>query len=654
MLLRGRSLIKNVRFIRNFDKDVAEEALVLRKEIHEIIDEAESLGSEQRDEILLYEPKPLWILRDGEKDHRDGMSMRNYWQAQMWGIPNEMRPKLGFLQRGRLTLLNNLLDTIYDTDYTGMSGTQYTDELFKLKSEPMLRPRIPSFLNPQFGRCVLNYMLTQMRKLGTTRLIIYELSGHNGQTALAILDILEEEYPELYETCEYHMIDVLGIWMTHRDAHIKAHHFDHYFEHHISFFDWDVLVSDRVFFLMLEIASYLPQDRIDLRPKSRVEEMPLIYQSGIVERYQWDDRFHSDPNCSRLDEDLTVHKLLDDELILEFLKHVDHDGLFTQDRLQQHLYENISEKRNVPSHEKTFMDCNEDCWFTGPDRYRARLGFLNHRFWIPSSLVSVFHKLRDYFPRHNLVMLDQSGRHTYIQGISAPSYAQYAFGKIWDVDCINPLDTSFGTNEMRGNLQFDHVRKTYYGMMELPPEHPLHLSCRRLEDFFIKYGSDELRDSLTVPGISGDQPLHQFTGARLLCAEYGGNINDIQDSPLNAASYQLHGRHTAMKYMTRVFNMFGTGRYEDAPYSFAPLSDCETVNEQLVDPTPVLSAIGTDPTPAQLDVPTGYKVRIERQKQAAIDFRKAQNAPKLQDQTNSDQKEYLTVEGGVPIVEKIL
>eukprot|EP01064_Diplonema_japonicum_P031373 TRINITY_DN557_c3_g1_i2.p1 TRINITY_DN557_c3_g1~~TRINITY_DN557_c3_g1_i2.p1 ORF type:complete len:521 (+),score=86.24 TRINITY_DN557_c3_g1_i2:429-1991(+) len=515
-----------------------------------------------------------------------------------------------------------MLDKMYDTDFREMEGGVFIEEVMRLKIEPMLRPRIPSLLNPQFGRTLLNYFLKQMERLNMKRLIIYEVWGHNGQTALSILDILEEEYPHIYSTCEYHMVDVLGAWMTHRDSVIKAHHYDHYFEHHISFFDWEVMVPDRVFFVCLEALSYLPFDRVDVVKSShRGSTQFNFYELCMCEDINPDDRMEYSPYglYSKI-RSKDWYRPLQDGLIMEYLRHVDM-GYFTKERLEQHRYDCLygdGDNLGDVSEMKAFKRYNPaigklKSGATHEEAAYHKMGMLNNQFWVPSMQVSLFDVLRKYFPRHIFVCLDQTDQHTFIPGVKAPTMRQYFGGTYYDMRHYYLHENMMGVTDCRLNISFDDVRTLYYGMMELPPGHPLHLRCVSLRAFFEEYASEDIMKAITVgkEGNRYSQPVDQFMGGKLLVTEFGADLEDIQDKPIDVAICKGHWRqrayNTICKYLKKARILS-----DDSLWDLSS-RDMEKSPKQVLDPTPVREAIGPNPTFLQLDQPIGYKADKDHQ-----------------------------------------
>eukprot|EP00756_Hemistasia_phaeocysticola_P062009 Hpha_TRINITY_DN5430_c0_g1::TRINITY_DN5430_c0_g1_i1::g.192325::m.192325 len=596
------------------------ELTVTPQGLRDIIDDYDRGPGEERDEVLLYEPKPLYVVQK-EVDRRGSVLMRDYFHSAMWGVPNELRVKKGFLQRGRLQDLRYMQDYMYDTEFADISGPDFVDEVQRWRNEPMLRPAMPSLLNPQFAEALLAYFFKQMKRLGTKRLIIYEAYGHNGQTALSLLDILQEKYPEVYATCEYHMIDVLGLWMTHRDTEIKAHHYDHFFEHHVSFFDWEVLVEDRVFFLCLECLSYLPLDRVEAHSFDGGTKWQF-WETWVREKFHADERQVSTGLPMRYEEEPT-HRMLQDGLILEYLQHIDYEGIFDRSKLEQHLRDtaamgDMEDERVAFGNEvglagKSYAKmCNAG--YTQRDWVRHSMGLLDNVFWIPTMMVSFFDKLRRYFPRHTLFVLDRSGIHTYITGRDAPSVKQYAFGTNFDQKYVVTHDGTFGRTEMRANLNFAHMRELYYKMMGLELDHPLHLRCMNLRNFFETYGTEEVMKGLSVRDMPQEyawmQPLDVFPGARVLVSEFGADAIDVGDLPADAATRQGHARQ---RFYDRAWNFLvrvGVAS-EESLYRISQRQDPGGIKPDLRQRLPnlvhVRERIGPNPGPLQLDVPISYK-----------------------------------------------
>ena len=617
------------------------DALALREELKDHLAAHEASEAESDEDLLLYEPKPLYLVQE-EKQHFNGfLKLRDYLHAAMWGLPNVYRNVKGYCHRGRLQELRQMQDYMDELDFGEMGADEYDARMLKLKSQPMLRPLVPSFLNPQLAHALIAYFIKQMKRLGSKRLIIYEFWGFNGQTAASVLDVLQEEHPELYAGCEYHMVDVAGLWMTHRDVTIKAHHPAHYFEHHISLFDWEVLVEDRVFVLALEALSYLPFDRVDViagnglqRPDDgHMEGNLYFYETHMKEDDHWDDRGEYLASKFRYSR-YGVHegyRPLQDELILQYLRHVDF-GVFTPERLNQHYRDTIqTAARTSDSAEVRYREnvrktrnYNRIGDFGGnPFKLlREAMNWDNNKFWIPSLHVSFLDKLRRYFPRHTLVVLEHCSQHTYMEGVNPPIGRGHAWGSHWDIATTHLNETAFGATEMRFQMNLQQFRQLYYGMMELPPEHPLHLRCMDMPAFFEEYGTEELRDALTINNKVIAQPSHFFLGARLMFAEYGSDVDSLQDTPRNAAHDYGHQRQRFLNFISHYgikFGLIGEGTMADARNhdTFADM-------RQTVDNTAVLAAIGPNPTPEQLDVPVGFHTRLVKEKErvAALESQK--------------------------------
>eukprot|EP01061_Rhynchopus_euleeides_P013643 TRINITY_DN23736_c0_g1_i1.p1 TRINITY_DN23736_c0_g1~~TRINITY_DN23736_c0_g1_i1.p1 ORF type:complete len:690 (+),score=158.08 TRINITY_DN23736_c0_g1_i1:101-2170(+) len=607
--------------------ETVENALAIKEAVEQYeLDLNSEIRGEERDEVILYEPKPLFFE---EKLHDGAMLMRDFIHAAMWGIPNRFRSSLGFLQRGRLQELKQMVDKMYDSDFSTMSAGEFDSMLIQLKNQPMLRPKIPSILNPEFARTILNYMLKQMRKLGMKRLIIYEAWGMNGQTALGILDILAEEYPEIYRSCEYHMVDVCGIWMTHRDVYVQSVHMDHYFEHHISLFDWEVLVEDRHFFLCLETLSCLPFDKVHVSKHSGTSNANLqgcteyVYEVFMHEEVSFDDRAGNTYTTTRrhsMYDTVEWFRPLQDGLIKEYMRHVDFDGVFSQERINQTYHDLVQGKPEARTPQpSTALDARMRTRIINPTKAIARIcGVTNHEYFIPSLHVSLCDKLRRYFPRHTLIAFDHSSQHTNVRGVNPPICYQYFNGQTIHHIELLLNEGLMGVSEVRYMVDFSQFRQLYYSMMELPPEHPLHLRVMDLESFFGEYGSEDVMKSLTVEGLKDgiDQPVQNFRGARFIVAEFGGNKEEVQDAPLDASLNKGHFRQQV--YNTVFGALINWGVIDNHSLLDMRSYDTQVDHNQCIDTTPVLQAIGENPTPAQLDVPVGFYTKQQEKKRLRV------------------------------------
>ena len=622
-----------------------EDALQVVDEIEYQVSSEHNTGIESDDDLLLYEPKPLYTVAD-EKKHGGSLIFRDWMQTSMWGVPNRFRNFKGFVQRGRLHEMKMMLHRVYDTDFASMSATEYDSTMFGFRSEPMIRPRIPSLLNPQFARAVLNYMLKQMKALGMKRLIMYELSGMNGQTALNILDILEEEHPELYRSCEYHMIDVAGIWMTHRHIYVKKPHYNHYFEHHISIFDWEVVVPERNFFLCLEILSHFPQDRVvatgagGLTDVNKQGAGMYLYETFVQEDADFDDRsgteYRRPIKYSRYDTQWWFRPL-QDELIKEYFRHVDFDGNVTHAMVQQTQHDLIDmekyDRSTAHPQPNKKLDSYSVGIFAADSMYASAhiLGLLNNVFYVPTLQVSLCDKLRRYFPRHTLIVLEQFGQNTCLDGVNPPICRAYLHGQAIDIKSLKFSEDHVGVTELREQFSFSRFRELYYKMMGLDPAHPLHLKVQKLHDFFEQHGTDEMRKELTVPDTEMQQPLHAFRGARLMTAEFGSDLAQISDSPADAALDEGHWRHRVYNRVCHWLERIGFIE-KDSLWNLKQI-DTEVNHDQIVDNSAVLNALGPNPSPEALDVPVGW---YTRKTEAAA--RKAARIAKLEENKKAESQ----------------
>jgi len=82
--------------------------------------------------------------------------------------------------------------------------------------------------------------------------IIYEIGAGNGTLALDILDLLQEEYPEVYDRTQYHIIEISKSLVQEQKKRLTKKHPCAKVEHR-SIFHWETRELAPCFFVAMEV-----------------------------------------------------------------------------------------------------------------------------------------------------------------------------------------------------------------------------------------------------------------------------------------------------------------------------------------------------------------------------------------------------------------
>ena len=82
--------------------------------------------------------------------------------------------------------------------------------------------------------------------------IIYEIGAGNGTLAMDVLDLLQKEYPEVYDRTQYHIIEISESLVQEQQKRLKKKHPCVKVEHK-SIFHWKTREPAPCFFVAMEV-----------------------------------------------------------------------------------------------------------------------------------------------------------------------------------------------------------------------------------------------------------------------------------------------------------------------------------------------------------------------------------------------------------------
>ncbi|KAG8994629.1 hypothetical protein FRB93_001544 [Tulasnella sp. JGI-2019a] len=228
------------------------------------------------------------------------------------------------------------------------------------------------------ARCLVNdYML---RYFPYEDFVIYELGAGNGTLAQNVLDYVRDHHPEVYERTSYRIIEISRSLADLQTARLRVAH-PSIEVIHKSIFDWDVRVPGPCYFMAMEVIDNFPHD-------------VLRYKLEDLKPYQALVAVDEDGDFSE------IYEPINDPLISQFLQY--------RSEIQQ-----IPPALSSPLYSSPALR----------SLYRAMPFSPNltpKPEFIPTQLLSFLKVLREYFPRHRLLLSDFSSLPDTVAGFEAP------------------------------------------------------------------------------------------------------------------------------------------------------------------------------------------------------------------------------------------
>ncbi|KAL1701948.1 S-adenosyl-L-methionine-dependent methyltransferase [Schizophyllum commune] len=252
---------------------------------------------------------------------------------------------------------------------------------------------------------------------------IYEIGAGNGTLAKDILDYLRDVYPAVYERTRYNIIEISGNLAELQKRRLRDHDCVHV--HNKSVFHWNTHDPAPCFFIATEVVDNFAHDAIrwDLQTLKPHQEMVVIDHEGEFD---------------------SLYTPVTDPLIKDYL------------RLREYL--------NHPPPVHRLLRASET----------LRRAFVNLPLapnmsqveYIPTRLLSLIRTLRNYFPRHRLLLTDFSELPDAIPGINAPVVQMR-----WENASIttSTLLVKHGYFDIFFPTNFDVLRDMYEYTLSQPP-----------------------------------------------------------------------------------------------------------------------------------------------------------------------------------------
>ncbi|KAI0308914.1 DUF185-domain-containing protein [Amylostereum chailletii] len=232
---------------------------------------------------------------------------------------------------------------------------------------------------PHYGRAIAQCIVSEylLKYFPYEDLTIYEIGAGNGSLASNILEVLRDDYPEVYERTRYNIVEISGrLAQLQREKLLPEHPCVDIT--HQSIFHWNKRVSSPCFFLAMEVIDNFAHDmiRYDYRTLEPYQGLITVDDNGEFGMY---------------------YTRVTDPLISSFialrrrLGHPPPLPAVLKSRTVRSLYSNLPFAPNLSTPE-----------------------------YIPTRLLSLLRTLRKHFPRHRLLLSDFSSLPDTIPGINAP------------------------------------------------------------------------------------------------------------------------------------------------------------------------------------------------------------------------------------------
>ncbi|KAG6890018.1 hypothetical protein C0992_003363 [Termitomyces sp. T32_za158] len=327
---------------------------------------------------------------------------------------------------------------------------------------------------PWFGRAIAQCLVAEylLKYFPYEDFIIYEIGAGNGTLAMDILNFLQEVHPEVYDRTRYNIIEISGrLVQVQKKLLYKVH--PNVKVTHKSIFHWETREPAPCFFVAMEVIDNFAHDvvRYDLETLKPYQGVVTVDSHGDFE---------------------TIYTPVSDPLIAEFLD------------LKRHLKNPSPVSRILQS-----SDVLRKLYLSMPFAPN-----LSREEYIPTRLLSLLQTLRNYFPRHRLLLSDFSTLPDTINGVNAP-VVQTRFRNT-TVPCTTLLvrqgyfDIFFPTNFERLRDMYEYIMSHQHpsgkskSEMRSTPLMTTSTSISLGEDYFSSYRSNDRRSPLDgVTSASG-------------------------------------------------------------------------------------------------------------------------------------------------------
>ncbi|KDR80618.1 hypothetical protein GALMADRAFT_91090 [Galerina marginata CBS 339.88] len=279
---------------------------------------------------------------------------------------------------------------------------------------------------PWYGRAIGKCLVSEylLKYFPYEDFVIYEIGAGNGTLAMDILNLLQQEYPEVYERTRYNIVEISESLVRLQKKKLQSAHPCVNITHK-SIFHWENTEPSPCFFIAMEVIDNFAHDivRYDLNTLKPYQGLVTIDKNGDFD---------------------TVYTPVTDPLIVSFLnsrsilKHSPpiHKLLLKSSRLRR-LYRSLPLAPNLSAAE-----------------------------YVPTRLLSLLRTLRNHFPRHRLLLSDFSSLPDTIPGVNPP-VVQTRFQNI-TVPCTTLL-VKQGYFDIFFPTDFERLRDMYELTLAQPP-----------------------------------------------------------------------------------------------------------------------------------------------------------------------------------------
>ncbi|KAF8637594.1 hypothetical protein AX17_002663 [Amanita inopinata Kibby_2008] len=399
----------------------------------------------------LDEPKDKWNYNKVSYSEAPDSEMKEYKSVTANELENEPNPPSCVKMLARDFIEDSLYNpqygyfvkqaTIFDTQESSFDfpslrdSTEFQEEVAKqYTAYGVDKPDGPGrqlwhtpteLFKPWYGRAIAHCLVSEylLKYFPYEDFNIYEIGAGNGTLASDILDCIREEYPDVYDRTRYNIIEISSNLVRLQRQKLSQRHPCAKVTHK-SIFRWNAREPAPCFFVAMEVVDNFAHDvvRYDLRTLQPYQGVVAIDKEGEFDM---------------------LYAPVTDPLIISFLdmrkklgQHPPISSLLRASETVRKLFTALPFAPNLSVEE-----------------------------YVPTRLLSLLRTLRDYFPRHRLLLSDFSTLPDTIPGVNAP-VVQTRFRNV-TVPCSKLLvrqgyfDIFFPTN-------FELLRDMYECMLSQP------------------------------------------------------------------------------------------------------------------------------------------------------------------------------------------
>lgn len=329
----------------------------------------------------------------------------------------------------------------------GSLRSQYDYERYVTK----IHETTPSFVTPTqlfqpfYGWVMAEYLVTTLRAKFDPRepLIVYDVGAGTGALALSVLDYLAEHFPDVYDRCEYHVVE-LNPHLIPVLRNKLVHHYHKVRIHNISILNWRTVEKRRCVVIAVELFSGLPHDCILWDNEGACNEHWFGFQA--------------------LDNLSTAHERyypLKDPISLRYLRYLNWMQEETFHNLKVLCLTDGRETLDPPRHGGIEAQMDD------PMRVIVTKMMWQHSpwrtAWLPTGQMLMLEVLSEYFPRHHLFAADWSSVRQGLPGVNGP-VMQVKMRIAKEIYLRKPIDSlqgNAGMMDIAFPTDFDHLSVVY-------------------------------------------------------------------------------------------------------------------------------------------------------------------------------------------------